>query len=115
MNTLLKDEKRSIEETLLIIDTAIGLIALNYKDAIEAQNRGRSIIDTAPLTEPHVRNDELLDAHSIANRFNMDAAWFLCQARQGRIPHIRMGKYVRFDPTEIRQFFHRNTDRHANS
>jgi hypothetical protein len=29
------------------------------------------------------------------------ASWVLREARAGRIPHIRMGRYVRFDPDEL--------------
>lgn len=57
----------------------------------------------------------LVDASSIATSFDMAPSWFLTQARENRIPHVRIGKYVRFDPVEIRAYFQRNPDRHANS
>ena len=57
----------------------------------------------------------LVDASSIAKSFDMAPSWFLTQARENRIPHVRIGKYVRFDPVEIRAFFQRKPDRHANS
>ncbi len=56
----------------------------------------------------------LLDARAIAELFGMDPTWFLKRAREGRLPHVRLGKYVRFDPIEIRAFFQRSPDRHAN-
>lgn len=27
--------------------------------------------------------------------------WLLAQARQGRVPHVRLGRYVRFDRDEL--------------
>ncbi len=57
----------------------------------------------------------LVDARTIAKSFDMDPSWFLRRAREGRLPHVKLGKYVRFDPVEIRAFFQRSPDRHANS
>ena len=57
----------------------------------------------------------LVDASNMAKSFDMAPSWFLTRARENRIPHFRIGKYVRFDPDEIRAFFQRKPDRHANS
>ena len=65
-------------------------------------------------SEPLIVVTTLLDARAIAELFGMDSTWFLKRAREGRLPHVRLGKYVRFDPAEIRDFFHREADRHAN-
>jgi hypothetical protein len=32
------------------------------------------------------------------------ASWLLAEARRGRVPHCRLGKYVRFDPDELRSW-----------
>jgi hypothetical protein len=45
-----------------------------------------------------VRSDaQWLTADEISQRTSIDASWFLARARLNEIPHIRAGKYVRFD------------------
>lgn len=40
--------------------------------------------------------DRLLDAAEVAARLHIPKTWVLEEARQGRIPHVRLGRYVRF-------------------
>jgi excisionase family DNA binding protein len=44
---------------------------------------------------------QLITADGAAERLGVKASWVLREARAGRIPHIRMGRYVRFDPDEL--------------
>jgi excisionase family DNA binding protein len=44
---------------------------------------------------------KLLDATEAAELLNVPASWVLSEARAGRIPHVRLGKYVRFESTAI--------------
>lgn len=44
----------------------------------------------------------LLDAAELAELLEVPKTWLLREARADRIPHIRLGRYVRFDPEEIR-------------
>lgn len=43
----------------------------------------------------------LLDAKGAGALLNVPASWIAEQARQGRIPHVRLGRYVRFDSDEL--------------
>jgi excisionase family DNA binding protein len=43
----------------------------------------------------------LLDAEGAAELLNVPRTWVLAEARADRIPHIRFGRYVRFDPDEL--------------
>lgn len=43
----------------------------------------------------------LLDAAGAAKLLNVPATWILAEARADRIPHIRLGRYVRFDPDSL--------------
>jgi excisionase family DNA binding protein len=43
----------------------------------------------------------LLSAEAAAAMLSVDAQCLLRQAREGRIPHVRLGRYVRFDPAAI--------------
>lgn len=46
--------------------------------------------------------DALLDADGAAALLNVPASWVLAEARAERIPHVRLGRYVRFDRDELR-------------
>lgn len=43
----------------------------------------------------------LLDADGAALILNVPASWVRAQARDDAIPHIRLGRYVRFDRDEL--------------
>jgi hypothetical protein len=43
----------------------------------------------------------LLTAEAAATVLSVDPQWLLRQAREARIPHVRIGKLVRFDPAAI--------------
>lgn len=46
-------------------------------------------------------NDRLLDAKEVAGRLNVPVSWVREQTRLDAIPHIRLGRYVRFDWAEV--------------
>jgi excisionase family DNA binding protein len=43
----------------------------------------------------------LIDASAAAELLGVPSSWVLAQARGDRIPHVRLGRYVRFDPGEL--------------
>jgi excisionase family DNA binding protein len=43
----------------------------------------------------------LLTAAELAERLSVPASWPLEQARAGNIPHVRLGRYVRFEWEDI--------------
>lgn len=43
----------------------------------------------------------LLDAKGAAKLLNVPPSWVLAEARANHIPHIRLGRYVRFDAAEL--------------
>jgi excisionase family DNA binding protein len=45
---------------------------------------------------------ELVNAATAAQLLNVPKSWVLEQARQDRIPHVRLGHYVRFELDELR-------------
>ena len=45
--------------------------------------------------------DRLLTAEEIAERLGMKTEWVWAQARAGRIPHVRLGRYRRFRESAI--------------
>ena len=44
---------------------------------------------------------QLLNADQAAELLNVPASWVLAEARADRIPHVRLGRYVRFDGAEL--------------
>src|SRR3954469_7266369 len=51
----------------------------------------------ATATAVHTSVGPLLDARGAAALLNVPASWVLAEARADRIPHVRLGPYVRFD------------------
>jgi len=49
----------------------------------------------------------LITAKQLAGILNIPTSWIYQRTRYGEdsIPHYRIGKYVRFDPEEVKMFF----------
>lgn len=43
----------------------------------------------------------LVDAESAAGLLGVPKSWVLAEARADRIPHVRLGRYVRFEPAQL--------------
>lgn len=43
----------------------------------------------------------LIDSAQAAALLDVPPSWVLAQARRDAIPHIRLGRYVRFDPVDL--------------
>jgi excisionase family DNA binding protein len=63
------------------------------------RHSGGTQIDLSPGTNSTVSS--LLDANGAAALLNVPATWVLAEARADRIPHVRLGRYVRFDAAEL--------------
>jgi excisionase family DNA binding protein len=50
----------------------------------------------------------LLDAKAASQLLGVPHTWLLKEARAGRIPHHRLGHYVRFDPADLRAWLQEN-------
>lgn len=46
----------------------------------------------------------LLDAPGLAELLRLPESWIRAEARAERIPHVRLGRYVRFDPAEVERW-----------
>jgi excisionase family DNA binding protein len=47
-------------------------------------------------------SERLLDAKAIAERLGVPESWVREAARSGAIPHVRLGRYVRFDLGDVK-------------
>lgn len=45
--------------------------------------------------------DRLLDAKAVAELLGVPESWVRESARSGAIPHVRLGRYVRFDLADV--------------
>jgi excisionase family DNA binding protein len=54
----------------------------------------------ADLIAEH-RAPPLLDSEQAAELLNVPASWLMAEARAQRIPHVRLGKYVRFRTADL--------------
>jgi excisionase family DNA binding protein len=57
--------------------------------------RGRRGVTDAVVFTP------LIDAKAASRLLGVPHTWLLAQARTGRIPHHRLGHYVRFNPDDL--------------
>lgn len=48
--------------------------------------------------------DRLLTADELAERLGMKTEWVWAQARAGRIPHVRLGRYRRFRESAVEEW-----------
>lgn len=46
----------------------------------------------------------LIDAKAASTLLGVPYTWLLAQARSGKIPHHRLGHYVRFDPEDLHEW-----------
>jgi len=90
---------------LLHLPDPVGWIALTPDALRDAQAAAREVLGVgAAATQDSPQplgSTSLLTAEDAARQLSVDAQCLLRQAREGRIPHARIGRYVRFDPAAI--------------
>jgi hypothetical protein len=88
---------------LLHLPEPVGWIALTPDALRNAQLAAQEILgsDTNTSVDTTSAATALLTAEAAAEMLSVDAQWLLRQAREARIPHFRVGRYVRFDPAAI--------------
>jgi excisionase family DNA binding protein len=50
---------------------------------------------------------KLLEAQDVADMIGMSKDWIYAEVRADRIPHVRLGRYVRFRPEAIEDWIRR--------
>ncbi len=86
--------------TDILIPFGNRCLALTQDELATALARGQEILSW-PSADEVVVEDKILDAEGVHELTGIPASWFLEQARQGNIPHLRAGKYVRFRLREV--------------
>jgi hypothetical protein len=85
---------------MVLIPFAGQVLALAPDQFQEALDRGRQIVPAHPAP-PSLESDRIVDAEGASALTGVPATWFESQARCGTIPHLRFGKYLRFNFGEI--------------
>jgi hypothetical protein len=85
-------------------------LGLTPEQFAEAEQSGRESGPAPPTDAPVVSHDELLTAEQLEARTNVPASWWEQAARERRVPHARIGRYVRFRFAEVAEHFSHNAD-----
>jgi len=107
------------ERTVVVLSSPYGPIALTIDQLHSARARASEL--GADVRAADIERDDascaerrsLVDAREVARLFSVPPSWVLQRARENRLPHIRIGKYLRFDPDEVRAYLDQGSDRHA--
>lgn len=82
---------------MILVEFAGQPLALTDEEFETARERGLKLM-VPP--RPQVDN-KIVDAAGAEAATGVPATWFLEAARRGDVPCLRLGKYVRFDLTEV--------------
>jgi hypothetical protein len=50
------------------------------------------------------RSARLIDAKAAGAQLGVPSTWLLAEARANRVPHVRLGRYVRFSPEQLAEW-----------
>jgi len=83
---------------MILLDFAGQPLALTDEEFEAARLRGLKLMSlpAAGAASPAAGADEILDAAGMERRTDVPATWWAQAAREGTVPHLRWGKYVRF-------------------
>ena len=76
-------------------------IALSPEQFHEALELGRALMPAQAHATPAGDDNRIVDAAGAAKITDVPETWFLEQARRGEIPHLKFGKYVRFNIRDV--------------
>jgi hypothetical protein len=88
---------------LVLVPLGNRLLGLTREEFRAALERGGEL-DGTTATPSEANGDapeRLRTAEEMEERTKVPASWFLEQARLGRVPHHKLGKYVRFRFDEV--------------
>jgi hypothetical protein len=82
---------------LYVLPFGDWVIALTYEEFQAALERGRELVESTATGSPSGAPEPLLTAAEIAAVTpGIPSAWYLEHARQGQIPYVKLGRYIRF-------------------
>jgi excisionase family DNA binding protein len=91
----------------LYLPEPIGWVAVTCAELRAAQARAAELVGQAPFGTGRPSDAGPSEARTLltpaeaARVLSVDASWLLRRAREGALPHVRLGKYIRFSPEAI--------------
>ena len=95
--------QENLPSAVIIIDTPLGVAAIareQLEEALELASQLAVPNSAEPCHMPKER-ECLVTAEAASKVLGVPASWLLQRAREHRIPHLKIGKYVRFDVDRI--------------
>jgi|SRR5215472_6877713 len=87
----------------VLIPFGMEVLVLTETELVEARRRGRELMPrSATAAAPAAPGVELVTAKVIAVEFSLPVTCVYEYAKAGRIPSVRVGRYVRFDKHQVR-------------
>jgi len=80
---------------MIILDFAGQPLAITEEEFEAARLRGLELMASSPGD-----GDEIVDAKGMEAATGVPASWWAQAARDGTVPHFKIGKYVRFSLCE---------------
>jgi len=68
-------------------------------------------VEIAAVIADHQTPAALLDADAAAELLNVPSSWVLAEARAGRLPSLKLGRYVRFRRDDLQAWTERRAAR----
>jgi excisionase family DNA binding protein len=91
----------ALRDTLTLLE-AIETDLLSLMERVRSIRRElNSAIESSPKIEP------FLDTDAVAKLLDVDTAYVYGLARAGKIPSLKLGKYRRFSPLQLRKWLDR--------
>lgn len=91
------------QENFILVPFGNSFLALTRNDLTKATQLGNEIVGRESINTKgdNSSRETLVDAEGMKEKTGIPSTWFLEAARQGRIPYIKAGKYVRFRLEEV--------------
>jgi hypothetical protein len=92
-------------DVLVLLPLGPGeFLALTPADLAQARDRAREVLGPGPAGDrgtPATTHEPLLTASEISTATGIPAPWYLESARRREIPHVRLGRYPRFQLSKV--------------
>jgi hypothetical protein len=85
---------------LVLVQTPAGWAGFTPAELAEAVERARAILPR-PAAAATAAPERLCDAGQLGELTGIPGSWWAEQARQGTVPHLKIGRYIRFRANEV--------------
>jgi hypothetical protein len=93
-----------LDELRAVLDRAVAelpVAELAELVGVLAAAKARALARVLAPTAPAVATDDVVDVATLAAELGLAPSWLRAQARTGKLPHLRCGKYIKFKRAEV--------------